>query len=385
MKLFVLIAFTSIALAQSPISPGAQLEKLATGFRQPEGPVWKDGAGLLFSDIARSTIYLWSPSDNSVKTFLQPSDSSNGLTFDRQGRLILTQMGKRRVSRMDTNGTIAPLVSTYNGKRFNSPNDVVERSDSSIFFTDPDFNIPFGQSTELHFQGIYRISPAGTLQLLDSTLDKPNGICFSPDETKLYVNDSHKCIIYVWDILNDSTVANKKVFYTILASGYADGMKTDTQGNIYCTGPTGIWIVSPSGVLLDKIAMTETPSNCNWGDADRKTLYITAGSSIYRIRLLTTGINSPRIRKSGFYELHESYPNPCNPSAVIKFHLPWADNVTLNVFDAIGRQVAMLASGMLQAGDHFRRWDTSGVSSGIYFYRLSTSSFASTKKLVVLR
>jgi gluconolactonase len=385
MKLFALIAFTSFALAQSPIPPGAQLEKLATGFRQPEGPVWKDGGGLLFSDIARSTIYLWSPSDDSAKIFLQPSDSSNGLTFDHKGRLILTQMAKRRVSRQDTNGTITPLVSKYNGKRFNSPNDVVERSDSSIFFTDPDFNIPFGQSTELHFQGIYRISSAGTAQLLDSTLDKPNGICFSPDETKLYVNDSHKCIIYVWDVVDDSTIANKRVFYTIPASGYADGMKTDTQGNIYCTGPTGIWVVSPLGVLLDKIAMSETPSNCNWGDADRKTLYITAGSSIYRIRLLTTGIKSSRYRKLGSYELRESYPNPCNPGTLIKFHLPSTDRVTLSVFDVVGRQVAMLVSGTLPAGDHSRRWDTSRVSSGIYFYRLSTDSFASTKKLVVLK
>lgn len=386
MKLFVFIAFTSIALAQSPIPPGAKLEKLATGFRQPEGPVWKDGAGLLFSDIARSTIYLWSPSDDSTRSFLQPSDSSNGLTFDRQGRLILTQMLTRRISRQEFDGTITPLASTYNGKRFNSPNDVVVKSDGSIFFTDPDFNVPGGKNNkELTFQGIYRIGLSGSLTLLDSSLALPNGICFSRDEKYLYVNDSQKRIIYVWDVVNDSTISGKRTLYTISTLGYADGMKIDTAGNIYCTGPTGIWIVSPAGVLLDKIAMTENPSNCNWGDADRKTLYITAGSSIYRIRLLTTGINSPRIRKTGFYELHESYPNPCNPSTVIKFHLPRPDDVTLNVYDVIGRRVAMLASGMLPAGDHFRRWDTSGVSSGIYFYRLSTVSFASTKKLVVLK
>lgn len=297
MKLLALIALTSFAFSQSPIAPGAQLEKLATGFRQPEGPVWKDGLGLLLSDIAGNTIYLWSPSDGSTKPFLQPSDSSNGLTFDHEGRLILTQMAKRRVSRRGADGTITPLVSNYNGKRFNSPNDVVVRSDSSIFFTDPDFNIPFGQSTELHFQGVYRVSPAGGLKLLDSTLDKPNGICFSPDETKLFVNDSHKCIIYAWDVIDDSTLANKRVFYTIPAAGYADGMKTDSLGNIFCTGPTGVWIVSPSGVLLDKVSMSETPSNCNWGDADKRTLYITAGSSLYRIRLLTTGIISPHSRK----------------------------------------------------------------------------------------
>jgi gluconolactonase len=385
MKPFILIALTSFALAQSPVPPNAILEKLATGFQQPEGPVWKDSVGLLFSDIARSKIYVWSPSDSATSVYLQPSDSSNGLTLDRQGRLILTQMLKRRVARQETDGSITPLVSTYNGKRFNCPNDVVVRSDGSLFFTDPDFNIPYGQQSELHFQGIYRLSPGGTLQLLDSTFDKPNGICFSPDEKKLYVNASQKCIIYTWDVINDSTIANKKVFYTIPASGYADGMKTDAQGNVYCTGPTGIWIVSPSGVLLDKIAMTETPSNCNWGDANKKILYITAGSSLYRIRLTTTGINSPQYRKTGFYQLQESYPNPCNPGTVIKFHLPLTENVTLSVFDVIGHQVAMLASGMLAAGDHARHWDTSGVSSGVYFYRLSTGSYTSTKKLVVLR
>lgn len=380
-----MIMFTSFALAQSPVSPGAQLEKLATGFLQPEGPLWKDSVGLLFSDIKGNTIYLWSPIDGSTKPFLHPSDSSNGLTFDRQGRLILTQMAKRRVSRQETNGLITPLVSTCVGKRFNSPNDIVVRSDSSIFFTDPDFNIPFGQQTELHYQGIYRFSPSGTLQLLDSTFDKPNGICFSPDETKLYVNDSHKCIIYVWDVVNDSTIANKRVLYSIPASGYADGMKTDAEGNIYCTGPTGIWIVSPSGVFLDRIQMPETPSNCNWGDADRKTLYITAGSSIYRIRLLTTGIKSPHFQKSGSYELHESYPNPCNPGTTINFHLPMTGRVTLSVFDVAGRQVAMLVAGLLPAGEYSRRWDTTGVSSGVYFYRLSAESYSSTKKIVVMK
>ncbi len=286
----LMLVVLPLAYAQSPVPPGAQLVKVATGFTQPEGPVWKDGVGLLFSDIAKSKIYVWTPAD-SAKVYLQPSDSSNGLTLDLQGRLILTQMLDRRVSRQETNGTITPLASTYNGKRFNSPNDVVVKSDGSIFFTDPNFNVPFGQKQELTFQGIYRISPAGTLTLLDSTLALPNGICFSRDEKKLYVNDSQKRIIYEWDVVNDSTISNKTPLYTIPITGYADGMKIDTAGNIYCTGPTGIWIVSSSGTYLGKIAMSETPSNCNWGDADRQTLYITAGKSLYRIRLSTTADN----------------------------------------------------------------------------------------------
>jgi len=385
MKSLLLIAFTSIALSQSPLPPNAHLEKLATGFQQPEGPVWKDGVGLLFSDIARSIIYKWSPTDSATSIYLQPSDSSNGLTLDLQGRLILTQMLKRRVSRQEFDGAITPLVSTYNGKPFNSPNDVVVKSDGSIFFTDPDFNVPSGQKKELTFQGVYRISPIGTLTLLDSTLTLPNGICFSPDEQKLYVNDSHKCIIYVWDVLSDSTIANQKVLYTIPASGYADGMKTDPEGNIYCTGPTGIWIVSPSGVLLDRIQMSETPSNCNWGDADRKTLYITAGSSLYRIRTDMTGVQSPRSPKSGSYELRESYPNPCNPGTVIDFHVPKTSNVTLCVFDVAGRQVATLFTGILTAGDYSERWETDGLSSGVYFCRMSAESFNDTRKIVVLK
>jgi gluconolactonase len=386
MKLFLLIAFTSFALAQSPIPPGAHLEKLATGFQQPEGPVWKDGVGLLFSDIARSTIYEWSPADSSTKVYLHPSDSSNGLTLDRQGRLILTQMLTRRVSRQEFDGAITPLASTYNGKRFNSPNDVVVKSDGSIFFTDPDFNVPGGnKNKELTFQGIYRISLSGSLTLLDSSLALPNGICFSPDEKYLYVNDSQKRIIYVWDVVNDSTISGKRTLYTISTLGYADGMKIDTAGNIYCAGPTGIWIVSPTGALLGKIAMSETPSNCNWGDTDRKTLYITAGSSLYRIRVLATGVVSPQLRNSGYYELQDSYPNPCNPGTMINFHIPWTSAVTLNVFDLLGRQIATLVSGTLSPGEHSVRWDTSEVSSGIYFYRLSSGSYINTKKIVVMK
>ena len=153
----LLLLITSVVLAQSPVPSGAVLEKVATGFQQPEGPVWKDGAGLLFSDIQRSTIYRWSQMD-SITIFMHPSDSSNGLTFDRQGRLILTQMLSRRVARQELNGDITILASTYNGKKFNSPNDVVVKSDGSIFFTDPDFNIPVNQKKELTFQGIYNKS-----------------------------------------------------------------------------------------------------------------------------------------------------------------------------------------------------------------------------------
>ena len=378
---------------QSPIPPGAKLEKIAVGILQPEGPIWIDSLGLLFSDIAGNKIYRFSPSDSSLKIFMNPSDSSNGMTLDLQGRLILTQMELRRVSRREINGTITPLVSTYNGKRFNSPNDVVVKSDSSIYFTDPDFNIPPGQTAELKIKGIYRLSPAGILKVIDSTFDKPNGICFSPDEKKFYVNESPQCKIYSWDVVGDS-VFNKKLFYSIPppTTGYMDGMKTDPAGNIYCTGPTGIWVISPAGNYLDKIAFPpypdpdNSPSNCNWGDADRKTLYITAGHSLYKIRLAaTTGVRDHGSVLPRSSKLYANYPNPFNPETRISYQLAVNSMVTLNVYDPLGREVAMLVNEERPAGTYSVQWNASGFSSGTYFYRMISGDFVETRKMILLR
>jgi len=365
------IVLTSAVLAAPPIPPGATLERIATGFKFVEGPLWKEGVGLLFSDIHASTIYQWSKSDSMVTIYLKPSDSSNGLTFDVQGNLILTQMRTRRISRQERNGTITPLATMYNGKRLNSPNDIVITSKGSIVFTDPDFNTPAGEPKELGFKGIFRLSQSGTLQVMDSTFDKPNGICFSPDEKRLYVNESPQHKIYVWDVENDSTITNKRVFYTIPQSGYADGMKTDPEGNVYCTGPGGVWIVSPAGTYLDKIATPETPTNCAWGETDRKTLYITAGTSIYRIRLApTTGIEEGALCPDA-YELCANYPNPFNPSTTIRYGLSRKSSASLTVFNPLGAHVATLAQGCQDAGYHEVRFNASGLSSGVYFYQLS--------------
>jgi gluconolactonase len=290
-KLFL---FCTLVFLQSSLLSQTQVQKIAQGFQFVEGPVWIDSLGLLFSDINGNKIYRWSPITASTTSYINPSNSSNGLTLDKQGRLIICQMGLRRVARREQDGAITSLVSTFRGKKFNCPNDVVVKSDGSIFFTDPDFNIPSGQKAELPFKGVYRLSTSGVVQLLDSTFDKPNGICFSPDERKLYVNESPRGRIYAWDVVNDSTITNKKLLYTIPTTGYADGMKTDSSGNIYCTGPTGVWVVSPSGVLLNKISTPETPANCNWGDADRKTLYITAGTSVYKIRPQITDVDDSK-------------------------------------------------------------------------------------------
>ncbi|MBX3007077.1 MAG: SMP-30/gluconolactonase/LRE family protein [Melioribacteraceae bacterium] len=384
--------------AQSPIPAGAKLERIASGILQPEGPVWKENSGLLFSDIKAAKIYLWSPDNNSISTYLQKSDSSNGLTYDDQGRLILTQMGKRRISRQELNGTITPIASTYLGKKFNSPNDLVVKSDGSIFFTDPDFNIPFGGTKEImingvYVKGIYRISKNGNVQLLDGTFDKPNGICFSPDEKKIYVNESPKGEIYEWDVINDSMITNKKLLYKIPVNGYVDGMKTDKKGNLYITGPTGVWIVSPSGVYLDKIALpnNQSGSNCAWGEADRKTLYITTSASagsVYKIRLADiTGLHETDNNIPQDIHLFQNYPNPFNPETVISWNLNIGSFVTLKIFDALGKEIETIVDEFQDAGIHHARFSTNGsnYSTGVYFYQLEAGSYSQTKKMLIVK
>ncbi len=373
---------------------GRTVERLWTGFQFVEGPVWKDGVGLLFSDIYPSTIYQWSKGDSTMSIYLKPADSSNGLTFDHQGNLILTQMQRRRIARQEPNGTITPLVSTYNGKRFNSPNDIVVSPSGSIFFTDPDFNVPAGQTRELSFKGIFRLSPSGRLQVIDSTFDKPNGICFSPDESRLYVNESAQHKIYVWDVVNDSTFANKRLFFTIPQTGYADGMKVDSSGNVYCAGPGGIWVVSPSGTYVTLIVTPQTPSNCAWGDADRKTLYITAQTSVYRIRPgIATGVNEGKRSGSDHFELQGNYPNPFNPKTGVRFQVPGVSDVKLVVYDLLGREVAVLMNEMKAAGNYEVKFDASGLASGVYVYRLmarqtdggQAGSFVQSRTMVLVK
>ena len=398
------LCFVNVFYSQSPIPAGAKLEQIASAIQQPEGPVWKDGTGLLFSDIKAAIIYLWSPATNSLTKYLAKSDSSNGLTFDKQGRLILTQMGKRRIARQELDGTITPLAETYLGKQFNSPNDIiVKKSDGSIFFTDPDFNVPVGGKDEIiingkTIKGVYRYNPKnGQVQLLDATFTLPNGICFSPDEKKLYVNESQEVKIYSFDVVNDSTITNKTLLYTLPAIGYADGMKVDSAGTIYCCGPKGVWIIPPTGnTYLDRIDLTSGASNCAWGDADRKTLYITSGNGVYRIRLAaTTKVDE---RHGGIlpnkFELFQNYPNPFNPSTVIKWQLAADSNVKLKIFDQLGREIATLVNEFKPAGYYSSQFSilptgrqvrNSQLSSGVYFYTLTANNFCQTKKLMLIK
>lgn len=397
-KIFYLSLFIgSIAFAQSPVPPGAKLEKVASGFLQAEGPVWYNGPGLksaadsslLFSDIAGNKIYQYSPATGKATPFLNPSDSSNGMTFDREGRLVFCQMGFRRVVHMDSDGIITPLASTFQGKKFNSPNDVVVKSNGDIFFTDPPFNIPPGEKQELSFSGIYRISPTGSLVCLDSSLKYPNGLCLSLDESKLYVNDSQVRVIYVWDIVGDSVLTNKKVFATIKPTGYADGMKFDSSGNLFCTGPVGVWVFNPSGICVDTILIPspDVASNCNWGDPDGKALYITTSKNLYRIRMASpTGIKSEGENiHSPSFKLLRNFPNPFNPTTAIGYQLPAVTHITLKVYDLLGREIRTLVSGLEQPGTHEIRFDGANLSSGIYFYRLAAENFVETKEMVLLK
>ena len=286
------------ASAQSPVPKDSVAVKIADGFSFVEGPVWKDGAGLLFSDIPENTVYQWTP-ESGVSVYLNPSGNSNGLALDSEGRLILAQHGKRRVARIEHDGTETELASMYDGKKLNSPNDMAIKSDGSIFFTDPPYGITSPQE-ELGFRGIFRISPAGDLQLLDSSLEYPNGIIFSPGESKLYAGHSKTMTVYVWDVVDDTTITNKQVFVQMPASCCTDGMKVDNAGNLFSTGPAGIWVYSPDGTVLDTIPVPGQTTNCCWGDADGKTLYITSGDAVYRIRVKTGGMTGQKDKEKSY-------------------------------------------------------------------------------------
>lgn len=260
-----------------------KLEKLADGFTFVEGPVWVDGK-LLFSDIPENTIYSWSE-DSGSEVYYKPSGNSNGLALDLEGNLILAQHGKRRVAKLTPEKKEIPIVDNYNGKLFNSPNDLTVDSRGSIYFTDPPYGISKEQE-ELGFYGIYKFTSEGDLYLLDSTLIRPNGIILSPDEDKLIVSDSQEKRLFVWDIVNDTTITNKSILVEMDKSleGTTDGMKLGRDELIYSTGPGGIWIINLDGEVIEKIDVPGQTTNCNWGP-NGEALYITSGDAIYSLTL----------------------------------------------------------------------------------------------------
>lgn len=290
------------------VSAGAKIEKLADGFVFTEGPVWvkEGGEGLLFSDIPNNRIMKWTP-DGKVTEFRKPSGytgppapegsyvGSNGLTLDKEGRLTICEHGDRRVTRLEKDGNLTVVADKYQGKRLNSPNDAVYKSDGSLYFTDPPYGLFDDKKKELDFQGIYRWTADGKLQLLNKELSRPNGLAFSPDEKTLYVanSDPEKKLWMAYDVAINGTLSKGRVFFDVTGEkevGLPDGLKVDTQGNLYCTGPGGIWIFSTDGKHLGTIKPTEVPANCHWGDADGKTLYMTARKGLYRLSLNIPGV-----------------------------------------------------------------------------------------------
>lgn len=285
----------------------AQIENLAEGFLFTEGPAWVPDGYLLFSDPNSNTIYRWSDADGlsvfrtksgytgiDVGQFAQPG--SNGLTLDREGRLTINEHGNRRVTRLEKNGSLTILADRYDGKRLNSPNDLVYRTDGSLYFTDPPFGLPkfFDDPLkELPFSGVYRWSN-GIVQLLTRELSGPNGIAFSPDEKFLYVgnwDEKHKTVTR-YELKPDGTLGAATVFADLTSEpgeDAIDGVKVDREGNVYVSGPGGLWILSPTGKHLGTIVGPEHPHNLAWGGADGKTLYLTAQTGLYRIRLNISG------------------------------------------------------------------------------------------------
>jgi gluconolactonase len=289
----------------SLIPVDATIEKLADGFTFIEGPVWdRQNSRLFFSDVRGNEIYQWSEADG-VSTFIDPvfegdrsgkrSISSNGLTFDTEGRLIICEHGNRRISRLEEDGSRSVVVESYGDGQLNSPNDAVFASDGSLYFTDPSYGLEGLEASpdrELDFNGVYRLKPDGELVLLIRDQTRPNGIALSPDETTLYVanSDAENKVWMAYDIA-DTGASNARVFYDVndqSEPGAADGLKVDLSGNLFATGPGGVWIISPDGVHLGTIKTGEITANVGWGD-DGRTLYMTASTSLYRIKLTTEG------------------------------------------------------------------------------------------------
>jgi gluconolactonase len=289
----------------------AKLEKLAGGFQFTEGPVWHPDGYLLFSDPNANTIYRWSP-EGSVSVFRSKSGytgfdvgryhqpGSNGLTLDPDGLLTINEHGNRRVIRLERTGAISVLADRFKGKRLNSPNDLVYRSDGSLYFTDPPFGLPAAfddPAKELGFSGVFRVKD-GVVTLLTTELSGPNGIAFSPDEKYLYVDnwDLKRKVLMRYDVKPDGTLGQGKVFYDFTGDPEPvalDGIKVDVEGNVYVSAPGGVWILSPAGKALGRIVPPEHDANFAFGDADGKSLYLTASTGLYRIRVNVPGIRAP--------------------------------------------------------------------------------------------
>lgn len=294
------------------IAPGTKVEKVADGFSFTEGPVWHPDGYLLFSDPNTNTIYRYNPKNHNVTVYMSHSGytgadigeygqpGSNGLVIDKEGRLIIDQHGNRRVVRIEKKGPVTVLADKIGGKRFNSPNDIVLKSDGTIYFTDPPYGLPgffTDHKKELDYSGVFMIRN-GKVQVVSKDLGGPNGIAFSPDEKYLYVSNwdirdiHHTKTLWRYEVQQDGTLNNGKIFYDFSFTEdeeALDGVKVDREGNLFVSAPGGLWILNAEGKLLGKIVTPERPANMAWGDADGKSLYMTARSSVYKVRVIKGG------------------------------------------------------------------------------------------------
>ena len=287
------------------VSLNQEVEVLGTGYVGGEGPLWwKEGQYLLFSEVRGNRRRKWSPGEG-VTLVQEPTNNANGLTRDPQGRLVMCEGGARRVTRMEPDGSITVVANNYQGRRLNRPNAVVVKSDGSIYFTDPG-----GPSadTDLDFAGVYRVSPdLGSINLLVQDYVLPNGLAFSPDESILYINDSQGVVVRddifrsvgridAFDVRANGMLANRRVFCELRGeqSGIPDGMKVDVEGNVYCTGPGGVWVMDATGNHLGTILTgVEHTTNIAWGGEDWKTMFITTSEILARVQLKIAGMPVP--------------------------------------------------------------------------------------------
>lgn len=275
---------------QELVSPDAKLETVASGFGFTEGPMW-DPAGFLYvSDETINKIFRVQP-DGKKEEVIALGDP-DGNTFDRQHRLIDCASVLRAIIEVTPDGKYKVLADHFEGKRFNSPNDVIVGPDGALYFTDPTLDLVAGEKQEISFQGVYRLDESGNVRLLTKDLGQPNGLAFSPDGKKFYVDDSKQRNIRAYDVASDGTLTNGRIFGEEpggKGEGVPDGMKVDEKGNIFVTGPKGIWVWDANGNHLGTIAMPEQPANLTWGGPQYGTLYITATTSVYRLQTKSRG------------------------------------------------------------------------------------------------
>jgi len=275
------------------LKPGAQLQQLAEGLKFTEGPVWvAEGNYLLFSDIPADELKRWSSQDG-LSTWRTPSHSANGNTLDREGRLVTCEHGSRRVTRTQPDGSVMVLACTHDGKQLNSPNDVVVKSDGTVWFTDPTYGISQDQIVQPH-NYVFRLDPGGQEPVpVADDFSMPNGLCFSPDESLLYIADSsERHHVRVFTVNPDNTLSGGEVF-AVIAPGVPDGMRVDAEGRLYTTAGDGVQVYAPSGEPLGKILTPEPAANCAFGGTHYTELFITARTDLYSVELAVKGAQRP--------------------------------------------------------------------------------------------